>query len=143
MSQHDEKLFGEMGALIQAIKDKRDKIDNVNMTLKSMNQELKDLETKALNLLESLGIKSYPSPFGTISTRELWRVNVPQGQDRDKFFKYLKDQGLEHMMTVNSNTLNSFFQKEWTAAIESGKALDFKIPGLGEPTRYVSLSFRK
>jgi len=141
--ENKDALVGEMGSLIELISKKRSEIDQIELTVKALNKELKTLEEKALSLLEGMGLKSYPSPFGTVTARETWRVNVPQGDNREKFFSFLKDKGLGAMMTVNSNTLNSYFNKEWQAAIDSGRAMEFSIPGIGEPSRYVSLSLRK
>jgi hypothetical protein len=46
------------------------------------------------------------------------------------------------MISVNSQTLNSFAKKELEAAKETGD-IDFKIPGLGEPTLTEMIALRR
>ena len=75
-------------------------------------------------------------------------MNLPATpEDKENFFSYLKEKGLfESLITVNSNTLNSFYMREWETVKEHGdpeEAMNFKIPGIQEPKLHEVISFRK
>ena len=136
----------EIEALAKQLADKRIECDELKKPLTQANKELEELEQKVVSSLKEIGKDSYKSEFGTITRVEKWRVNLPQGEDKLKFFDFLKERGMyDSMATINSNTLNSFFMEEWENAKKSDPetALNFSLPGISEPKVYETLSFRK
>lgn len=133
--------------MAKSLKELREEIDADKAILSEKNAALDELENKIVLTLKELGKTSYRSEYGTVSRNEKWRVNLPATpEDRAEFFEYLKNKGLfENMITVNSNTLNSYYMKEWEQAKggDPEEALNFKVPGIGEPKLYEALSFRK
>lgn len=133
--------------LIKDIAEKRKDVEALKKTYSDANAELEELERKAIGMLKALGKSSFKGELGTITRVEKWRVNLPAtDQDRENFFAYLRERGLfEKMITVNSNSLNSFYMQEWEQVKESDpmEALNFRIPGISEPKAHETLSFRK
>lgn len=134
--------------LAQKIKEKRAEKEEKAKILSAVNEELDQLEQLAVRTLKELGKSSYGAEAGTITKVVKWRVNLPNTEEaKTAFFSYLKERGLfEKLATVNSNTLNSFFMEEWEAAKDPNDpmaALDFRLPGISEPSSYETLSFRK
>lgn len=86
---------------------------------------------------------SYPSTWGTLVRRTRITYAVPKTtSDRLEFFDYLKKKEVfEGLITVHSQTLNSWVKSEADAAAARGD-FDFKVPGLGEPSshEFVSLT---
>ena len=125
----------------------RAEIDTDKEALSEKNGLLEEIEQKFLAHLKDLGKSSYKSNFGTISRTEKWRVNLPDSDEaKQQLIGYLREKGLESMLTVNSNTLNSYFNREWDAVKENGdpeEAMNFTLPGLKEAKMYESISFRK
>lgn len=125
----------------------REEIAVDKASLSEKNELLEETEQNFLNHLKELGKTSYKSNFGTISKVEKWRVNLPDSPEaKEELQAYLIEKGLKSMLTVNSNTLNSYYMQEWEIVKESGDpeaAMNFSIPGLKEPKLYETISFRK
>jgi hypothetical protein len=101
-------------------------------------------EKKMVELLELSGLKNFKGPDGTVYISYRTSVKTPKTpDDRAAFFEYLKSRGLyDQMITVNSQTLNSFYKSEIEEAQGRGQP-DFEIPGLSEVTVEPRLGFRK
>jgi hypothetical protein len=57
-------------------------------------------------------------------------VTVPKGDDKLYFFEYLRNRGIfDELVTVNSNSLNAWFNAEQEAALRNGQ-VEFQVPGL-------------
>jgi hypothetical protein len=110
------------------------------------NKKVMALEAKCVAYLEDLGRGNYTTPWGTPYVIENWKVNNPDSnEDKQAFFTHLKEKGGEALvlkyMTVNNNSLNSFYKQEMKEAQKLGEILT--IPGLGAPKLHKSLGFRK
>lgn len=119
--------------------------DMASDALKRENAKLAELEKQVMESLKSIDKDSYQSESGTVYISHRMSVTVPKlPEDREAFFSYLKNVGLyESMITVNSQTLNSFYKAEFEAAKESGRGLDFAIPGIKEAKINEVIGFRK
>lgn len=103
-----------------------------------------DLTEKQLVLkakLESLELDSYKAKAGTFSFRMKSGFRVPKDLESKKlFFTYLEDKGVfDELVSVNSQTLNSWVQAEIEAAEEAGN-FDFQLPGLEKSEARVSFT---
>lgn len=137
----------QLEAMVKDYADLRSEIELDKVELSAKNETLDELEGKIAATLKELGKQSYKSEAGLISRVERWRVNLPQTPDEKQQLRdYLREKGLEDMLTVNSNTMNSYYMKEWDEVKAHGdpeEAMNFRIPGIGEPKVHEILSFRK
>lgn len=137
----------ELEAHCQAIAEMRDEIEKDKATLATKTEALEEMEYKAIGMLKELNKSSYKSNHGMIIRTEKWRVNLPKTpEDKAAFFDYLREKGLfDQMITVNANTLNSYWKQEFENVKENApeEALTFAIPGISEPKLHETLSFRR
>jgi hypothetical protein len=123
----------------------RTKVDEMTALLKVEADKLDDLKSKVLVCLEQHEMEKYHvEGFGLIFTSERFTVPTPKSVEAKKEFgKYLQKKGIFwELMSVNSQTLNSFYKTEMEAAIAKGD-VDFKVPGIGEPSHMRVLNVRK
>lgn len=135
----------ELETICEEIANQRKKVDAAEVVKKGENQILADLEKRLLAVFTAEGKTSYQSKVGTLSVSYRASFKTPkEDSDREAFFSYLKEKGVyDRLITVNSQTLNSFCKQEMEAATERGEGLDFSIPGIESPTLNEVLSFRK
>ncbi len=134
---------------VQQLKDKletiykqRELIDEEKSRLREKESTLDALEFEALNILESLNLKSFDFGSAVAERRVRESVKVPHNENRELFFNYLKEKGIfESMVTVHSNTLNSWFKAEREIAVQEQRFLN--IPGLEAPVASNILAIRK
>jgi hypothetical protein len=88
--------------------------------------------------------KFYVEGHGLLHTVDRFTVPVPKTIEQKKQFgKYLQEKGIFwELMSVNSATLNSFHKTELEAAISRGD-VDFKLPGIGDPSHIRTLNIKK
>lgn len=135
----------EFDKLVLSLFEKRKEYEEKKRISAEAGEEVDRLQGQVVMALKELGRSSYKSDAGTVSITERWRVNLPSNEeDKKAFFNYLKEKGLLwQYATVNSNSLNSLFLTEWEIAKEEGRGMEFKVPGIGEPKLFESLSMRK
>jgi len=110
------------------------------------NKNVMRLESKMVAYLKELNRENYSTPWGTPYIIENWKVNNPEtNEDKKAFFDFLREKGGEALvlkyMTVNNNSLNSFYKSEKKEAEKKQELLN--IPGIGAPKLHESLGFRK
>ena len=110
----------------------------------AIGANLTEAQNKLLAFMEQFEKTSYKSKFGNIIRAQKTSVRVPKDPDsKAAFFKYLDKKGIkDDLLSVNSQTLNSFYKAEKEASIAAG-AEEFSIPGLEAPTVYFQLQMRK
>lgn len=135
----------ELDNLVAELFAQREKIDAMEMAVTEENKKLSAMKTKIVAYLKELEREDFKSAAGNVSIRSTWRVNLPKTEeDRAAFFTYLRERGIfDAMVTVNANTLNSFYREEWEAAQQSGDAMNFTMPGIGEPKLFEDLNIRR
>lgn len=118
--------------------------EEIAAKLKAINQETDGVHAKILAHFDQTDKDKYVvKDVGTFYKDRRWSVKVPQGDERLKFFDYLKQRDIfESMITVNSQTLNAFVKKEVEVQLEAG-VVDFKMPGIEEPKLTTTLRLRK
>lgn len=134
--------FQALGALLWEEKAKLEQLEQVASV---QSKEVERLKAKVISCLEAAGLDKFAvAGHGTVFKTQRFTVTVPKdGADRDAFFAYLESKGIfRELITVNSQTLNSYYKKEMEAAIEAGNP-DFKVPGIGEPKLSLTLGMRK
>lgn len=134
----------EVENLCAAIAAQREVIADISSTRKEAEKKLDELELKMLAVLEQMGKTSYQSNVGTVYISPRTAVKMPASpEDREAFFNYLREKGIfESMITVHSQTLNSYYKEAFEEAVQNGDD-GFHIPGLGEPVLSQSIGLRK
>lgn len=132
----------ELSGMCQKLFELREIVDDIKEQLREAQENYDSCETELLEMLEALGLKSFKSPLGSIETRRRESVRVPQGPAKDEFFNYLREKGqFDALITVNSQTLNSWYKQESEQAIKEQRML--VVPGLGAPTFSMSLVLKR
>lgn len=131
--------------LVKAGFGKKAEIELVKKQLKELNGEYTEMTSEILAHLDDLELANFKVPgFGNAIVQDKFSVKVPREPDeKQKLFDYLKerDQFME-MVTVNSQTLNSYYKQELEIAKDEGNE-DFELPGVGLPMHYQSLMMKK
>lgn len=140
-----EATVAEFEAFLKSIVEQRKKKEELQAQLKIEQEKYEELQAKALVYMKQLGKDSYPSSFGTVSVVKTRSVALPKTpEQKQEFFNYLKSKGLfDNMISVNSQTLNSWYRQEHEIAVEEKRVSDFKVPGLSEPSVYETIRITK
>lgn len=133
-------------ALVKELSETRAEIKALESKKTPLEKHKKELEIKLAGLLKEMNEKSFVSEFGRITRITNFSVTLPKGEDKLKFFDYLKAKGLfEAYATINYNSLNSYFKAEFEEAKKQDplSALNFSLPGIGEAKSFETVQFRK
>lgn len=133
----------DMDKLVLELKEARADADAKDEIVKAANKKVRELEGRCVAYLKELKRDNYNTPDGTIYIQKKWTVQTPKTDDDKKsFFAWLEEKGIFWAYaTVNSQSLNSLYKQEVEAATERGEMLS--VPGIGAPTLYEGLGFRK
>jgi hypothetical protein len=117
--------------------------DSQEEKLKEIKEKKYELEKIILATLEENGLKSFKSDeFGEVNTRSRLSVRAPQGENKERFFQYLKEKGeFEALATIHSNTLNAWYKTEVERAASENKM--FSAPGLDMPQTHTTIIYKK
>lgn len=125
--------------------NQRNLVDGIKEELKKASEKLQELEAQVMAYLEQHDKKRYSvGGVGSITVAEKLSYKIPRTpENREAFFKYLKDRGVyEDLISVNSQTLNAFCRAELEAAVSRGD-FDAKIPGIEEPVIFKQVQIRR
>lgn len=126
--------------LCNSLYNQRQIIDDQKDILQREQEKFEKIKMSVLQYLEENNLDRFVTDDVTISKTEKLNVSM---KDKKEFFDYLKSRGIfEDLVTVNYNTLNSFYKLELEQAIKTGD-LSFKIPGLEESSMFKNISIRK
>lgn len=139
--------LAEMEELVAEFLATEDELETLKrQKVKPLEEKIAVLEGRILDVLWSNDITSYRAKAVTVIRATRYTVATPKTQeDKAAYFAWLRAKSEETywaQMSVNSQTLNSFYKAEMEVAKESGD-IDFKIPGLGEPEAKPYLTRRK
>ena len=136
----DTATVEQLDKYIEEYAAQRDKADEAEKKAAEENKKLTKMENKILEYLEALGRTSYDAPIGKFTRETRYSVKLPQGEDKEKFFEYLKERGVfEDMVHMNSKTLQSFYRTEMEAHADIP---GWKVPGCADPTGQVIVKFK-
>jgi len=119
-------------------------IDRKKLELEKQQEEFLGIQAEIIRILEAMDAESIKIHGFNFYVEEKASVRVPKTiEEKRLLFAYLKEQGLfEEMVSVNSQTLNSFYKSMAEQAAAEGN-LDFRIPGVEEPSSYKQLKMRR
>lgn len=133
----------KLESLFQKFYQYRELKDQLEKEVKDINQNIGELESEILTLLDQSGKKNWELPEAKFYVSEKESYTNPKDPEKMKEFRtYLFENGLEDMLTVHSMKLNSWAHEEMESAKARGDAF-FKIPGLDLPTTYKKLNMRR
>jgi len=137
----------DLDDLIKTIGEQVAEIDIMSAQLTEKNKELATLEKRATDLLNILERDEYSGPFGKIKLHEMQQVATPKTwEQKEAWMNYLRERGGEELVqqyiTFNSTSLKSFVNREIELREEQGD-LNRAFPGIGEPTVFKKLRFKK
>lgn len=135
----------DLDLLIGKLAKKEDEYEKAKAQATEIFKEKNRLEYQVVAHLKDLGRDSYDSPLGKAKIVEKWRINLPKEElAKKELFDHLRERGIfDALATVNSNTLNSLYMKDWAAAKERGEGVTFFMPGVGAPIPNESLNFKQ
>lgn len=134
----------QLELMAEEIARQRELVDKIKREKQAQDKILDELEMKFIEALRECGKEKYQSNVGTLYTSHRLSYRVPKTPEaREAFFNYLKEKGVySDLITVNSQTLNSFCKEQFELARQAGVE-DFDIPGLEAPEISEALGFRK
>jgi hypothetical protein len=139
--------MAEMDALILRSQQLYEDYEGKKKIASEALAEYDKVEAAIMQALRDAGKKTYKvDGLGTVSLVQKSQVTVPKSiEAKKRFFQYLRTKGedvLFGLTTVNSNTLNSWYQRELDEASANG-ILGFSVPGVDAPTMRETMAFRK
>lgn len=142
----DQITLKELDQLAKDIAEQRNLIESIEETLGAAQLILEKMKSKMIAILEQFGKSSYPIPGGGgVSLVQRMSVALPKTpEEKSAFYTFLKERNIfDEMITVNSQTLNAFYKREFDQAAQEGRSIGFRIPGLPEHKIATTLSIRR
>ena len=140
----EDVKVNELEEICKKAFDLKEEIDGEALELKKKRSELEELKAKLENYLEAIEKTTYHSNFGNVTAARRMSVSFPKEPEaKAQFLNYLKEQGVyDDMISVNSQSLNSYFRQEMENAAETGH-YNFIMPGIGEPRHSIDIRLNK
>ncbi len=109
-----------------------------------LNKEINQKKFRCLNYLKEIDRKEYKSPFGEFTTKEEWRVKLPETlNDKNILRKHLEERGVfDDYWSIHSGSLNSLYKQDWEQAKNEGRGMEFNMPGVPPPVKDERASFK-
>ena len=147
--QHeDQAKIAEAPADLQVITKEaamlKDRLSDLQIATKQAQDKYNALSQEILRTLELMEIDSIRA-HGFLFYKEVkTSVTTPKTvEDKRELFEFLRSKDMfDEMVSVNSMTLNSLYKSLSEAAAKEG-ILDFRMPGVPEPTIYTNLKLRR
>jgi len=131
--------------LVEEMRLQRELYDEMKKKSNEQEKQWRKCEAQVVFVLQQAGMKKFNVPgLGTVALNEKYQVTMPkEAADKKLLFDYLRKQGLyDQLASINANTFKAYWASEKAAEEEVGNA-NFKMPGVDEPTLFVSTTFRK
>lgn len=130
--------------LINELWEVRAQIESEKQIVSKLNAQKEELEGLIIRGMQVSELDRFDGEHCTVFRKLKSSVKVPQDpESKQSFFNYLKEIGMfDSMITVNSQTLNSWYNKEIEVARSNGKS-EFQVPGIQPPVTYDDISVRK
>lgn len=134
----------ELKALAKRVAELKAEITKRETDLGLVKEDYQKLSGAMLRALELMDVESIRAHGYLFYKETKTSVPVPKTlEDKQALFDYLQERGIFlESVSVHSQTLNSLYRTYAEEAAEKG-VLDFRMPGVGEPTSFVNLKLRK
>lgn len=135
---------GDLQELTKLAAQYRENIRVMERDLKAAQESYGKAADTILRTLDLMDIDSVRAHGFLFFKERKTSVTTPKTpEEKEQLFEFLQQRGIFlEMASVNSQTLNSLYKSLAEEAAEKG-VLDFRMPGVGEPTEYISLKMRK
>lgn len=135
---------GDLQELCKQAACLRHEIEEIDAKRKSVSGQYDTVTAQILRTLELMEIDSIKAHGFLFYTERKTSVTTPKTmEDKQLLFQFLRERGVfDELVSVNSQTLNSFYKDCAEQALKEG-VLEFIMPGVGRPNEYVSLKLRK
>ena len=132
----------QLEQLIGQCYSERDEIQVLETQLKEKEKLHSNTKQRILSVFQEFNKSNYSSHRGMLIRQRRFSVTMPKDpKKKAAFFEYLKEKdSFDGLITVNAQSLNSFYKAEMDVAAKSGEA--FEIPGLDAPKYFETLSIR-
>lgn len=132
----------QLEQLISQCYQERDEIQVLETQIKEKEKLHNNTKQRILSVFQEFNKSNYSSHRGMLIRQRRFNVTMPKDpKKRSAFFGYLKERDtFESLITVNAQSLNSYYKAEMDVAAKSGKP--FEIPGLDAPKYFETLSIR-
>lgn len=134
----------EIDNMVKRCFELRAEYDALKDQASEKHHEYEAMQRKVQEILEATGRTSHSTPgAGTISMKVQHTISFPKDSEKaSEFRKYLLDNGLDSMLTMNHQQLNAFFKSKLE---EAGEGADPSrvLPGIDASEQRVILSMRK
>jgi len=123
-------------------------LEGIKEDLKVESAKFEALKGDVLKAMEALELDKQHLPgLGTVYRQKNFSVETPKTiESKEALFKWISDNKgrdvLRSMISINSQTLNSFYKSELEVAKETGN-IDFALPGIEAPKLYWTIGMRK
>lgn len=135
----------ELDQLVEALAKKKVEIEQAEDVVKGLNKEYATLNGRVTAYLKELNRTDYQTPLGKLKIVEKWSVTLPKtAEEKTAFFDFLRERGLfDSMATVNANSLNAFYMREWKECEDRGEdPMTFSMPGIPAPKVFERTDFK-
>ena len=105
----------------------------------------KEILILSIGYLPNLGgVETHLKDLTEILIKQKWRVNMPADDHaKRELFQHLREREIfDKYATVNSNSLNALFMRDWEEAKERGEGVTFSMPGIEAPKLFEALDFK-
>ena len=140
----DQTTIAELDGMVRECFRLRAEYEALKDQASEKNGEYEIMQAKVQSILEATGRLNHSTPgAGTISMVTKYQVSFPKDAEKAAAFrKYLLDNGLDAMLTMNHPSLNAFFKSKLEEAGESANPSQV-LPGIDNPEQRITLSMRK
>lgn len=134
----------ELDAMVKKMFALRDEADELESKAKELKAECEEIKFKVMKVLEATNRSNHETPgAGKVYTQTKYSVTFPKDPEKAaQFRQYVLDNGLDSMLTVNHQTLNSFYKQELERLGESADPASV-FPGVGAPEQHVVLAMKR
>lgn len=136
----------EVKDAIKRLREVDSAIEQLKEAAKPLNEEKTALKAQITLMLREMNEKSFKSEFGTVTRVTDVSVTLPKGENKLKFFEYLKERGVfEDMATINYQSLNAYYKEQRELAMREDPmaGLNFELPGIGQANAFETIKLRK
>lgn len=124
-----EPSLSEVNELAELFLAKKKEVEKIEEEVISpLQKQIQEIQSKLVQALEANNLKKFSGSNGSIHLVVDKKVDMPKGDDKEKFVQFMKDRGeWDAFATVHHATLNSWFKEQ----MENDPL--FVAPGLGLP----------
>ena len=140
----EQEPTGDLAELIKLAAELKEDLSVKKAALGILQKSYDEVADKIQRTMELIGQTKFTAHGFTFYLHTESSVQTPKTtEEKEKFFMWLEEQGIFYeFASINSQSLNKLYRDKAEEAEKMG-VLDYRIPGIGEPTTYVDLRMRR